>query len=378
MKWLRLLMLPLTVVASGLLLAPVATANLRNPGPTFSTGWNSSCSYTRSAQVDPIFNPGTPSMHLHDFFGTTPDENSTYQSLQAGGTTCVLKDDTAGYWAPSLYTLDVNGLPVQRPPIDATIYYFGPPTWAPATVHAFPPNLKMRAGDPESTSPQATNRVWWDCRDTGTYSARSSVPYLCRPGALVRSHILFPTCWDGTAPSAVGDDSAHMSYPIHVTCPVGTVRVPLIQLEITYAITDGTNARLSSGTGLNDPTSIYSLHADFFNAWNPTVHDQLVQGCLNDVVPANCSTPTTPSIDRAVPATAPAGAAVVIGGFHFTGVKSVTFNGKPAAFTVTNNVYLTAIVPSGATSGPISVTTDGGTGTAMLTTGYSPFTFVVT
>src|SRR5437899_8616073 len=97
MKWFRLLALTLTVGASGVLLTLPATANLRNPGPTFSTGWNSDCSYTRSAQVDPIFNPGMPSMHLHDFFGTTPDENSTYQSLQAGGTICALKDDTAGY-----------------------------------------------------------------------------------------------------------------------------------------------------------------------------------------------------------------------------------------------------------------------------------------
>lgn len=44
------------------------------------------------------------------------------------------------------------------------------------------------------------------------------------------------------------------------------------------------------------------------------------------------------------------------------GATSVTFNGTPAtSFKVASNTYLTAVVPAGATSGPVVVTTPKGT-----------------
>jgi uncharacterized repeat protein (TIGR03803 family) len=48
-------------------------------------------------------------------------------------------------------------------------------------------------------------------------------------------------------------------------------------------------------------------------------------------------------------------------GQGLTGTTSVTFNGVPATtFTVVNNTYMTAVVPSGATTGKVVVTTPGG------------------
>src|SRR5258708_2566789 len=47
-------------------------------------------------------------------------------------------------------------------------------------------------------------------------------------------------------------------------------------------------------------------------------------------------------------------------GQGFTGTSSVTFNGVPASFTVVRDTYLTAIVPAGATSGPVMVTRSAG------------------
>jgi uncharacterized repeat protein (TIGR03803 family) len=48
-------------------------------------------------------------------------------------------------------------------------------------------------------------------------------------------------------------------------------------------------------------------------------------------------------------------------GQGFTGTTSVTFNGVPAtSFTVVSDTYMTAIVPSGATTGPVVVTTPSG------------------
>jgi hypothetical protein len=49
-------------------------------------------------------------------------------------------------------------------------------------------------------------------------------------------------------------------------------------------------------------------------------------------------------------------------GQGFSGTSSVTFNGVPAtSFKVVSDTYLTAIVPSGATSGKVLVTTPTGT-----------------
>jgi uncharacterized repeat protein (TIGR03803 family) len=54
------------------------------------------------------------------------------------------------------------------------------------------------------------------------------------------------------------------------------------------------------------------------------------------------------------------GATAQILGQGFTGTTSVSFNGTPAIFTVESDTYLTATVPAGATTGPVTVTTPGG------------------
>jgi uncharacterized repeat protein (TIGR03803 family) len=48
-------------------------------------------------------------------------------------------------------------------------------------------------------------------------------------------------------------------------------------------------------------------------------------------------------------------------GQGFTGTTKVSFNGVSANFTVVSNTYLTAVVPAGATTGQVTVTTPGGT-----------------
>jgi hypothetical protein len=58
------------------------------------------------------------------------------------------------------------------------------------------------------------------------------------------------------------------------------------------------------------------------------------------------------------------GTSVSISGTGFNSVSSVAFNGSNASFTVNSPTQLTATVPSGATSGAITVTTPGGTGTS--------------
>jgi uncharacterized repeat protein (TIGR03803 family) len=56
-----------------------------------------------------------------------------------------------------------------------------------------------------------------------------------------------------------------------------------------------------------------------------------------------------------------AGTRVIILGNNLTGSSSVTFGGVPAAFTVESDTYISATVPTGATSGVVSVFTPNGT-----------------
>ncbi len=68
-----------------------------------------------------------------------------------------------------------------------------------------------------------------------------------------------------------------------------------------------------------------------------------------------------PAITLVNPTSAKMGEKVVISGAHLLGATAVAFNGVQAQFKVTNATQITTTVPVGATSGPITVTTPGGT-----------------
>jgi len=80
------------------------------------------------------------------------------------------------------------------------------------------------------------------------------------------------------------------------------------------------------------------------------------------VIQTGSGAPQPPSIASFTPSSGLVGAEVTINGSHFTGASSVQFNGTPAAvFTVASSTQILANVPTGATTGKISVTTGNGT-----------------
>ena len=70
---------------------------------------------------------------------------------------------------------------------------------------------------------------------------------------------------------------------------------------------------------------------------------------------------TLPSVAGFQPGSGPIGATVTITGSNLSGTSVVSFNGTSASFAVASAAQVTATVPSGATSGKISVTTASGT-----------------
>jgi hypothetical protein len=69
-----------------------------------------------------------------------------------------------------------------------------------------------------------------------------------------------------------------------------------------------------------------------------------------------------PTLGSFAPLTGPPGTTVVLTGTNLTGTSAVSFGGTPAAsFAVVSPTQVTAVVPAGATTGPISVTTPNGT-----------------
>jgi hypothetical protein len=87
------------------------------------------------------------------------------------------------------------------------------------------------------------------------------------------------------------------------------------------------------------------------------------------------SRPRRPTISGFSPASGAAGAGVTITGTNFSGASAVAFNGTAASYTVSSATKISTTVPLGAASGPIRVTTAGGTATSsrrFTVTGTTP------
>lgn len=70
-----------------------------------------------------------------------------------------------------------------------------------------------------------------------------------------------------------------------------------------------------------------------------------------------------PSISSFTPTSGPVGTSVTITGNSFTGATAVAFGGVTAtSYQVISDTQIDALVPTGAVTGKITVTTPGGTG----------------
>lgn len=75
--------------------------------------------------------------------------------------------------------------------------------------------------------------------------------------------------------------------------------------------------------------------------------------------------PAPPTFTSFWPTSGPVGTPIILTGTSFTGATVVTFNGQSASFAVESGSSIATTVPAGATTGPISVATPGGTTTSQ-------------
>ena len=127
-------------------------------------------------------------------------------------------------------------------------------------------------------------------------------------------------------------------------------------------------ATAANATGLSDaglqPSTTYHYRVRAFNYVGTSAFSNQATATTLEVMP--------PTLTHFTPASGPAGTRVTLTGTHFLGATEVLFNRVSApVFEVVSGTSIEAVVPSGATSGPISVVTPGGTAVSA-----EPFTVV--
>jgi uncharacterized protein DUF1996/carbohydrate binding protein with CBM6 domain len=238
--------------------------------------FNAGCTVSHHANDDPIVFPGQfGASHNHTFMGaTTTNAASTLASLKAGGTTCNPVGDKSAYWVPTLYQ---NGRVVD--PLGSVTVYYGSRLDDPSTIQPFPEGFRMITGDAKNqvdTPDHQGNHFF--CAGNGGEVGRSAdgLMPVCAPTAVLNRQITFADCWDGVHLDSP-DHKAHVSNGgPDGACPTAfPVPIPNISFVIAYPLNTNTDGiTLASGT-------TFSMHADFFNAWDPDAQAERVRNCLN-------------------------------------------------------------------------------------------------
>jgi hypothetical protein len=270
---------------------------------------------------DPILFPGQPGRsHLHQFYGNTSvNAYSTFESLRTSGNgTC--GSDGAGntlnrsaYWIPAI--LDGRGSAVQ--PDYIVIYYKrlpdSDPNCHPETnpkaqgkCIALPNGLRFIAGSDMKGGYRQKNvrpatqyatpyRYSCDTPDgaqiagTNPWALNLDELGTCPVGAMVAVTVQMPDCWDGQNLDSP-DHGSHVDYQYNTG--EGYFRcddahpyvIPGFMISVHYSVRTGDNVslwKLSSDAMDTTKPRGWSLHADWFGAWDPTIMATWTANCIN-------------------------------------------------------------------------------------------------
>jgi hypothetical protein len=261
--------------------APAASARSSDHGASFAV----KCGFSHRSKDDPIVHPGErDAAHSHDFFGNrSTDAFSTYESLltteKDPTTTCLRPEDKAAYWFPTVSWNDGQGIKELTP--DRAVFYYRAGGKDHRKVKPYPAALKVIAANGRYIS--------WMCGQKDTAKGSRTPPRQCDTGTLgVR--VIFPDCVavarDGEPLLDSDNHRSHIAYSRvrdgKRRCPRSySLSVPQLTINANFTIgTDEGEVTLSCDEGDCGPST---MHADFFNAWDQTELDRLVEVCINDV-----------------------------------------------------------------------------------------------
>jgi hypothetical protein len=257
-------------------MAPLPITN----NPVRVAEFHATCRISHHGDDDPIVFPGLAgASHNHTFWGnTSTNAKSTAASLRGGATSCAPAEDHSAYWVPTLYQ---NGAAVD--PTEVTVYY-GSRLKDPSLTVPFPYGLRMIVGDAKLQSDPQGNHFW--CAGIGgevRRTADGAFP-ICAPTAHLVRQITFPDCWDGRHLDSPNHKD-HMAWGTsEAKCPAShPVPVPSVSFVIGYPLSGNTDGiTLASGNPV-------SMHADFFNAWEPDALSARVRTCLDQKAKCNAA-----------------------------------------------------------------------------------------
>ncbi|KAI0823488.1 WSC-domain-containing protein [Trametes gibbosa] len=247
-------------------------------------------------RLDPIVNPGKVGTHVHAVVGASrfKDVYDREDQIKSKCTTVSIQSDKSNYWAPQMFHHDPNG-GLTPMPTSFNIYYLvrnGPKN---EKVHAFPPGLRMVAGDTTrrtyNASSFADQAVSYVCLD---YSgAHNNDPdwaerpdffdHNCPDG--MRAQVFFPSCWDGKNLDSA-DHKSHMAYPIQNynsgDCP-DSHPVHLVSLFYEMFVSVDQFEYHGKGTWVlaNGDTTGDGHHGDFQDGWDTDLLQEALDTCTN-------------------------------------------------------------------------------------------------
>ena len=137
---------------------------------------------------------------------------------------------------------------------------------------------------------------------------------------------------------------------------------PRLPFTATNNVAGSANINLALPASLNNAATVKIRFYYYNGPTSGTTGSRPKISLDNLLVTSVSSGGTPPTITGISPSSGLAGTIVTITGTDFTGATAVRFNGLAAdSFTVNGATSITATAPTGVTTGPISVTTPGGT-----------------
>jgi len=172
-----------------------------------------------------------------------------------------------------------------------------------------------------------------------------------------------------TTPNGTATSSTSFTVGTVSTAPTISSLSPTSGTVGTAVAINGANLTGATAVRFNGTTATFTVNSS--SKITATVPTGATTGPVTVTTPAGTATSATftvsttsstaPKITSYKPSSGKVGTSVVLGGSNFTGTTSVTFNGVAATFTVNSSIKITTIVPVGATTGKIAVTTPAGT-----------------